>query len=147
MKLEADRHGTLKTQVLPFTRDARRWRVSLADSPVDPRSPLLFNKTTRRDVYDEARLAAGDVDDVLLWNTRGEVTESTIANVVVELGNRRVTPPVACGLLPGVFRQELLARGEIDEQIVRVEDLSRASGLWLINSLREWIAVDLVDAD
>lgn len=147
VRLEADRHGALKTQVLPFARDDRRWRVSLAARPVDPRSPLLFNKTTRRDVYDAARAAAGDVDDVLLWNARGEVTESTIANVVVEFGNRRVTPPVACGLLPGVFRQELLARGELDEQIVRVDELSRASRLWLINSLREWIAVDLVGAD
>ena len=50
-------------------------------TPVDTRSPLLFNKTTCRDVYDDApRAASSDVDDVLLWNARGELTESSVAN-------------------------------------------------------------------
>ena len=144
VRFEVDRHGDVRTRVAPFRRDDRRWRVAISPRPVDARSPLLFNKTTRRDMYEAARAAVAGVDDVLLWNSRGELTEATIANVVVELDGRRVTPPIACGLLPGVFRQQLLAQGEVVEQVVLLDDLARASRLWLINSLREWIDADLV---
>ena len=58
-----------------------------------------------------------------------------------------VTPPVASGLLPGVFRQELLTRGRVEERVVRVDELARAPRIWLVNSLREWIDVELVAPD
>ncbi|MGV3516254.1 chorismate-binding protein [Luteitalea sp.] len=142
-RLQLDRTGVVDAEAVAFAREdpARVRRVALAPTPVDTRSPLLFNKTTRREVYDEARAARPDVDDVLLWNARGELTEGTIANLVVELDGVRVTPPIASGLLPGVFRADLLARGEIEERVVLVSDLARASRLWLVNSLREWMPI------
>ena len=50
----------------------------------------------------------------------------------------RVTPPVDCGLLAGTFRAELLARREIQERVLTLDDLQSASRLWLINSVHEW---------
>ena len=138
------RTGDVHTDAAPFEPSAQRWRVALAAAPVDVRSPLLFNKTTRRDVYDTARAAAPGVDDVLLWNARGELTEGTVANVVVEIDGVLVTPPVGCGLLPGVFRQELLTDGVVRERVVRVSELVRVSRIWLVNSLREWVDAELV---
>ncbi len=142
VRLVASREGRIRTTVSPFTPDARMWRVALAGSPIDTRSPLLFNKTTCREVYERARAAAPDADDVLLWNARGELTESTIANLIVEIDGARVTPPVSCGLLPGIFRATLLASGEVTERIVHVDDMQRATRLWLVNSLREWIEAE-----
>ena len=66
------------------------------------------------------------------------ITESTIANVVVEISGERFTPPLACGLLPGVFRAELLRRGEIAERVLRPADLRDATAVWLVNSVRRW---------
>ena len=63
------------------------------------------------------------IDESCLWNRSGQVTEATTANVVVEVDGARVTPPVACGLLAGTFRAELLARGEIQERVVTLDDL------------------------
>lgn len=120
------------------------WRVALAPTPVDVRSPFLFNKTTRRETYDAARAARPDVDDVLLWNERGEVTESTIANLVVQTSTGRVTPPVDCGLLPGVFRGELIDGGLVTERVVTKAALAAAPRIWLVNSLRGWIEARLV---
>ena len=51
------------------------WRVAWANAPVDPGDPFLCHKTTWRAAYDVARRGRPDVDDVLLWNTRGEATE------------------------------------------------------------------------
>jgi len=121
-------------------REPRVWRVVLAKRPVESGNELLRHKTTDRTLYDTARHEQPQADDVLLWNERGEITEGTLANVVAELDGARVTPPVACGLLPGVYRAELLDNGEIRERVITKEDLGKASRVWLINSLRGWIA-------
>ena len=83
---------------------------------------------------------------MILWNDRGEVTESCLANVVAEIGGRRATPPVSCGLLAGTFRADLLERGEIVEKIITIDDLERADRIWLINSVRMWREARLVEA-
>jgi para-aminobenzoate synthetase/4-amino-4-deoxychorismate lyase len=100
---------------------------------------FLRHKTTHREVYERRRRTG--VDDTILVNDRGEVTESCAANVVVEINGRRWTPPASAGLLPGVFRAHLLARGEIAERRLTPGDLARAERVWLINSVRGWIDV------
>jgi para-aminobenzoate synthetase/4-amino-4-deoxychorismate lyase len=89
-------------------------------------------------VYEKAREGVPECDDVLLWNADGEVTESTIATIVVELNGKRVTPPVSCGLLPGTYREELLEQGVITESVIRLDDLARHPRIWLVNSVRRW---------
>jgi para-aminobenzoate synthetase/4-amino-4-deoxychorismate lyase len=120
-------------------------RVALAWGAVDSRDPFLFHKTTRRGVYDRALEGVGGVDDVLLVNERGEVTESTIANVVVELDGEMLTPPLDCGLLPGTMRAALLREGRVLEGVVRAEDLGRCTGLWLVSSVRGWRRATLAE--
>ena len=85
------------------------------------------------------------MDEVLLWNERGEVTEATIASLVAEIDGERVTPPVASGLLPGTLRAELLEAGALGERVLLKDDVRRAARLWLINSLRGWIDAALVE--
>jgi branched-subunit amino acid aminotransferase/4-amino-4-deoxychorismate lyase len=62
----------------------------------------------------------------------------------LELDGRMVTPPVACGLLAGTLREALLRERRIHEQVVRRDDLRRASRVWLVSSVRGWRVVDLV---
>jgi para-aminobenzoate synthetase / 4-amino-4-deoxychorismate lyase len=113
-------------------------RLGLAVEPVSSTNLFLYHKTTQRQVYDSARASRPDCDDVLLWNERGEVTESTIANLVVERGGRLLTPPVTSGLLAGVFRRRLLEQGQIQEAVIRVDELPLCRKLYLINSVRQW---------
>eukprot|EP00613_Pedinella_sp_CCMP2098_P064180 CAMPEP_0171970854 /NCGR_PEP_ID=MMETSP0993-20121228/214876_1 /TAXON_ID=483369 /ORGANISM="non described non described, Strain CCMP2098" /LENGTH=336 /DNA_ID=CAMNT_0012621047 /DNA_START=35 /DNA_END=1045 /DNA_ORIENTATION=+ len=61
-----------------------------------------------------------------------------------------VTPPLRCGCLPGVLRQELLNSGVAREQVLSVADLrvaSRSKGLWVGNSLRGLVRAVLVEDD
>ena len=113
-------------------------RVAVAPDRVDSRDPFLFHKTTRRGIYERALAGVSGVDDVLLVNERSEVTEGTIANLVVELDGEMLTPALDCGLLPGTMRGRLLKDGRVREGIIRVGDLSRCTGLWLVNSVRGW---------
>ena len=117
------------------------WRVSLATAPVTSADRFLFHKTTHRSFYEQSVRERPDCDDLIFWNERGEVTESSIANVVVEINGERWTPPRSSGLLAGTFRDELLARGEICERVIFKEELKRAERLFLINSVRRWMPV------
>ncbi len=102
----------------------------------------MFHKTTNRSQY-ESSVVSGfsrteSAVEPILWNPQRQVTESPIANIVIERNGSLVTPPVECGLLAGTFRAELLAQGVIEEGIVSVDDLQAAERIWLINSVREW---------
>src|SRR5207237_206038 len=96
--------------------------------------------------YESQRAQHAEAFDVLLWNEAGELTEFTNGNLVVESQGQRFTPPRECGLLAGIMRAELLARGEIAERIITRADLAHVSRLWLINSVRGWMEVYLEDA-
>jgi para-aminobenzoate synthetase/4-amino-4-deoxychorismate lyase len=133
--LHADGRVEVQSSALPPSA-TRPLRVGIAARPVDPRSIWLFHKTTRREVYEEAAASRPDCDDVLLWNERGELTESSVASVIVEVGGVRLTPPVACGLLPGVERARAIAEGRARESVVRLGDLKPGQRLWLLSSLR-----------
>jgi para-aminobenzoate synthetase / 4-amino-4-deoxychorismate lyase len=146
LRLLVAHDGTPTIECTPYTRDPRAWRVTFAATPVDSGDPFLANKTTNRRVYDTARQARPDVDDVILSNERGEITEATLANIVAEIDGVRYTPPLACGLLGGTFRDELIASGQIQERMLMRADVTHASRLWLINSVREWIDVVLMEA-
>ncbi len=113
-------------------------QVKFAASPVDSSNVFLYHKTTFRKVYDDALASVTDCDDVILWNERGESTEATIANIVVERDGEFVTPPVECGLLAGTFRNSLLKEGKVKERVIMKNELQRASKLFLINSVRKW---------
>ena len=82
--------------------------------------------------------------DVLMHNERGELTESTIGNVVIELDGRLVTPAAISGLLPGTMRAELLDRGVIVEGTVSINRLDPDRRLWIINGVRGWVPVRYV---
>jgi len=143
VRLRVNRYGEAQVEYAPLSPERRAWRVALAHEPVNPREVFLYHKTTHRQVYERARAARPDCDDVILWNTRGEITESTLANVVVRLDGRYYTPPVACGLLAGVYRAHLLQRGLLRERVLTIDDLRRAEAVYLINSVRGRIRVEL----
>lgn len=145
VRLLLARDGSLRTTRALLGPIRRRWRVGLAPIPIDPSDPFLFHKTTRREVYDAASRAVPDVDEVLLWNPTGELTEGTRTNLALRLEGRLWTPPVECGLLAGCRRGELLASGRLAERVLTKEDLARAEKIYLMSSVRGWIRAAMTE--
>jgi para-aminobenzoate synthetase / 4-amino-4-deoxychorismate lyase len=110
--------------------------VEIDDVPVDPADPMLFHKTSLRSRYEDAAARHPAAADVILVNTRGEVTESTVANIAVLLGGTWWTPTLDGGLLPGTGRAALVASGAVKERAITVEELRGAEELELISSTR-----------
>ena len=115
--------------------------VGVANNPIDKEDIFHYHKTTNRKIY--TRHQKPHVFDVILWNEDKEVTEFTIGNIVVELDGTYYTPPIKCGVLPGTYRNFLLTSGEIKERIIHLSELASATNIWLINSVREWVKVNL----
>lgn len=118
--------------------------IALAAQPVDSVNPFLYHKTTCRQVYQNALKLAPGASDVLLYNQRGEITESTIANIAVDLRGRLYTPPLWCGLLPGTLRAFLLERGYIMEKTIMVKQLASCRRIFLLNAVRGMQQVKLI---
>jgi para-aminobenzoate synthetase/4-amino-4-deoxychorismate lyase len=146
VRLLLRRNGAVEIEAEPVPRDgeSRPFRLALAKSPVNTRDPFLYHKTTRREVYEQALAAAGDCDDVLLWNVEGNLTECSIGNIVLRLQGELCTPPVSCGLLAGTFRRKLLSENVIQERVIGVAQLADAEAIYLINSVRGWVSCELV---
>ncbi len=114
-------------------------RIRIAAGRVDSQDPMHFHKTTHRPLYAHALQTANQAgyDDVLFLNQRGEVTEGAVHNIFAEKDGRLFTPPVACGLLPGVHRRHLLATNPTTaEQILTLQDLQQADAIYLSNAVR-----------
>lgn len=116
----------------------------LTNTPVSKEDIFLYHKTTNRQIYEKAKASFPDVYDVLLWNEEGELTEFTTGNLVVEREGEFLTPYENSGLLPGTFRSHLLKENKIKEARLLLRDLENASSIWLINSVRKWVRVQLV---
>ena len=151
VRLLVDCEGSLKItdEILPrLAAEQRIGRVRIAEQRTDPADRMLFHKTTHRPVYARAfeQAARDGFDDVLFFNLRGEVTEGAISNVFIEKDGRWFTPPIDCGLLPGVYRRHLLeTRPEIEERVLFEEDLRTADAIYLANAVRGLRRVSLVE--
>jgi para-aminobenzoate synthetase / 4-amino-4-deoxychorismate lyase len=128
-------HFSLEAEALPRAAE-KPPQIPLASASVNSSDRFLYHKTTHRTVYETARAGCPGFEDVLLFNERGEITESTIANVAVEIEGKLYTPPVFCGLLPGTFRAHLLEHGELSERPIAVKELLGSPHVFLLNSVR-----------
>ena len=136
VRLVVSRHGAVEISSAPQDINAGFPVVTLAAVPIDSSNPFLYHKTTDRVAYEDAVASRPGFEDVLLYNERGEVTESTIANLVVEIAGELLTPPISCGLLPGTLRAHLLDEGKIREKVMTVHDVSATKSCYLLNSVR-----------
>ncbi len=112
--------------------------LAVDTTPIDPTDPGMFHKTTNRQPYEMRTGRNSGVEDVVLINDLGLVTETTIANIAIKIGDVWVTPPRDDGLLAGVLRNHLVTAGVIKERSITVEELHDAEAIAVLNSVRGW---------
>ena len=144
VRLLLDAQGRPRAEAFVMDASPAQVRLQLADRPLlDAHGEFVRFKTTHRAHYDAFTPTAPGVFDTVLWNTEGEITECARGNVAMQLDGRWVTPPLVCGLLPGVGRSLALREGRLVEAVVRVDDVPRVQGWAFLNSLRGWIAAEM----
>lgn len=129
-------------------------RAIVAIGRRDPVDPLSAVKTTSRADRVHAKIEAelAGVDDSITLTLDGHVAEATTANVVVVVGRRLLTPPLAAGILAGTTRDWLLrpegaaALGlEADEAWLLPGDLLAADEALLCSSVAGFLPLVALD--
>ena len=124
--------------------------VSIRRNPIealDPRikaSNLLNNALATREAY-----AKGAYEAILL-NTRDEVAEGAGSNVFIVKDGVLKTPPLSCGLLPGITREIVLelasaSKQPFEETVLHAEDLRKADEMFITSTLKELAPVTTLD--
>ena len=137
--VDADGGLHISNEILKAGSGGSPARVCIAAERTDSSETWLRHKTTQRAHYANAYKQAAEAgfDDVLFLNEREEVTEGAISNVFIEKEGRMFTPPIDCGVLPGVYRRYLLqTRPEIEERVLKIDDLRAADALYISNAVR-----------
>ena len=126
-------------------------KVTFSSRSTDSNSPHLYHKTTLRKIYDDERSHVVDKKgyyEVLFVNEKGEVTEGSYTNIFLQQNGKLVTPPVSCGLLPGVLRKYLLQQYPelVVEKTFTRKDIERADAFYVGNSVRGLVKVKIVNS-
>ena len=145
---------TVTSTALPPGSTPATMRYAVSEYRVRSGNRFLYHKTTERELYDgeHARMAElYGTDEVIFLNEKGELAEGSRTNIFIEKDGELFTPALECGLLPGTFREDLIARGECREAVLTVADLEMADRVYLGNSVRgllpgDWIVEPLPES-
>lgn len=119
-------------------------------------SALTQHKTTSREHYTQAiercRTRYKERQDVVMYNAAGQVTETTIFNILIHVDGHWITPALECGLLPGVMRENLIAHGLVQEKIITLETFRKwisqkneqVAEVFVCNAVRGVVAANVV---
>lgn len=143
--------------VIAFTKDLTDWGASVRLGLVrDARhAASVFRGTKVLSWCFNLRLYEGAhqerLDEVVLLNERGEVSELTSANIFAVFGNEIVTPGLDSGCLPGITREVILSVLEIpgyrvSERTLLPTDLEAADEVFITSSTRDTLPVMSVES-
>lgn len=74
--------------------------------------------------------------DSILFNSKNEITETAVANVVFRIEDSWVTPPISAGVLPGVVRAIAIENCGVRVRAIHVSEIPEIQSGFLLSSLR-----------
>lgn len=143
------RDGRVETTLSPLVplAESTVWRVAIAARRLHSAMPKLLHKTTQRAFYEDELAHATKTwgaDEVIFRNERLELCEGARSNVFLRRDGVLLTPPLSCGLLPGVLRASLLASGQAEEAVLMQDDLAKGT-IFMGNSVRGLVAAQMIN--
>ena len=121
---------------------AKAYRVALSEDKRWRRCHIKSTALLGNVMHFQEGYGAG-LDETILHNSEGLITEASACNVFVVKAGRIATPPLDHQLLPGITRQLLLdiLRREgslpVEERAITLAELQEADEVWLTSSSKE----------
>ena len=122
----------------------KSFKLGFTNEPYDRTGPLRFIKSNNYQVYrfflNQAK--SKGLDEVILYNSKGELTEGSFSNLFFEKDNCLYTPHIDCGLLPGIMRSIVIESAkkqgkQVIEGHFQKKDLQNADTCFITNALME----------
>lgn len=148
LRVLLSRNGDYSLESSPLPPTSEPVRLHLSATTLQADRVWLRHKTTHRPWYEAAQawLARNPAYfDVVFCNARDEVCEGSRSNIYIldADSNTWLTPPLDCGLLPGVQRRSLLDSGQVREARITREQFLRSPAIRVSNALRGWLTATL----
>jgi len=95
-------------------------------------------------IIKEKAMEAG-YNDAILLNSKGFVTETSLANIFFIKNNLLYTPSIDCGLLDGIVRKWIIKNYDVIEGYYTIDDIINSDGVFLCNSLMGIMKVNKIN--
>lgn len=141
LRLHLFKNGTITTEykaLIPHKTN----KITISPIKINSQNEFMYHKTTYRPWFFDSyqKIAKGEIYDEIFFNEKEELTEGARSNIVLQINGKLYTPPLSCGLLNGIYRQQL---NNVTEKILYKSDLENAEKIFCINSVRGMVEVHL----
>ncbi|TGM16091.1 aminodeoxychorismate synthase component I [Leptospira selangorensis] len=140
-------NGEFQSEVSEFHPGPKEGKVLVSGTSTNKKNRFFYHKTNIRELFSagyESAISKGYLDQIYT-NTDGHLTEGSIHSIFLFLNKEWITPSLEEGILPGVARKQWVQKLKAKEMKISKQDLSLASKIILVNSLRGIRRVSGVD--
>ena len=131
LKISISKSGDIdfcRQELIPLSLAFCQAQLCLQETSLQ--TPFIYFKTTYR-----PHLTIGKQEKIY-HNEKGELLETSIGNLVLQIAGKLYTPPINLGILPGIYRQHLLEIGQVEEKVLTLEELAQAEAIYACNAVR-----------
>lgn len=147
VRLSYDFLSGLSLETSPLLDLALPLKIALSDYRLLSRWQTTAHKVEARNFYDGERRRLKSllgIDEVLFLNKEDQLCEGSFTSLFIEENGELITPPL-CGILPGIFRDEMIEQGRAKVEPVTFERFRVAENVYVGNSLRGLMQAELID--
>jgi para-aminobenzoate synthetase/4-amino-4-deoxychorismate lyase len=147
VRLSYDFLSGLLLETSPLLDLALPLKIALSDYRLLSRWQTTAHKVEARNFYDGERRRLKSllgIDEVLFLNKEDQLCEGSFTSLFIEENGKLITPPLS-GILPGIFRDEMIEQGRVKVEPVTFERFRAAENVYVGNSLRGLMQAELID--
>ena len=141
-RIALQKNGTFHLEITELTDlPASYLQAQLTEQKLDLATPFTYFKTSQRDHLSQSER------EQIFHLPDGTLLETTIGNLVLEIGGQLYTPPAHLPLLDGIYRRHLLETQQVEEKLLTLKDLTDADRIYACNALRGLYELDFQRKD
>lgn len=141
-RIALQKNGTFHLEITELTDlPASYLQAQLTEQKLDLATPFTYFKTSQRDYLSQSER------EQIFHLPDGTLLETTIGNLVLEIGGQLYTPPAHLPLLDGIYRRHLLETQQVEEKLLTLNDLTDADRIYTCNALRGLYELDFQRKD
>lgn len=141
-RIALQKNGTFHLEITELTDlPASYLQAQLTEQKLDLATPFTYFKTSQRDHLSQSER------EQIFHLPDGTLLETTIGNLVLEIGGQLYTPPAHLPLLNGIYRRHLLETQQVEEKLLTLNDLTDADRIYTCNALRGLYELDFQRKD
>lgn len=143
LKLLLTKWGEIKFSLEKISEHKKYGKIAISKMKIDSKNKFQYFKTTKRKLYNSefTKWQKNGFDDVIFVNENNFVVEGAISNIMIEINNEMITPPIKEGLLPGCYREYLISNKKVIEKSFGIDELLNANRVFIFNSVRKEIEI------